>query len=166
MKALKQKDILFKTDENIFSCRVAGILIREDRVLLQRSSDDTGYAFPGGHVSFGETNAESLVREFKEELSADINVDSLQWIAEIFFPWSNKLCHQICLFYRISLCNEAQIKLTGTFNAIDKLDRVDTGIEFSWIPLSEIRNIELYPSNAKEKLLNPSNCIEHFIYRE
>lgn len=166
VNVLNQRDILFKTDGYIFSYRVAGILIKNDRVLLQRSSDDTGYSFPGGHVSFGETNAESLIREFKEEMSVGIKVENLQWVAEIFFNWGNRPCHQICLFYRIALLDETRIKLTDTFQGIDSLDRVKANIEFSWIPLSDLMNIELYPVNAREKLLNPSNSIEHFIYRE
>lgn len=163
---MKQRDILFKTEENIFSYRVAGILIRHGKVLLQRPINDTAYSFPGGHVSFGETNEETLIREFKEEISADINVHSLQWVAEIFFPWGDKPCHQICLFYRISLCNETQIALSGAFNAIDELDQMNIHLEFSWIPLSKIKDIELYPANAKEKLLTLSDKIEHFIDKQ
>lgn len=166
VSVLSQRDILFKTDEYIFSYRVAGILIKDNKVLLQRPLGDTGYSFPGGHVSFGETNAESLVREFEEEMSVDIKVENLQWVAEIFFPWGNKPCHQICLYYRISLLDETQISLTDTFRGLDELDGVDTNIEFSWIPLSELINIELYPVDAREKLLHPSNSIEYFVYRE
>lgn len=57
-------DILFKTDEHVFSYRVAGILINDNKILLQKSANDSGYAIPGGHVSFGELGAETLVREF------------------------------------------------------------------------------------------------------
>lgn len=163
---MKQKDILFETEENIFSYRVAGILIRDGMILLQRPVNEKGYSFPGGHVSFGETNKETLKREFKEEILVDINVDSLQWVAEIFFPWGDRRCHQICLFYNISLCDETQIALSGTFNALDELNRVKVDLEFSWIQLSEIKDIVLYPVNAKEKLPVLSNQIEYFIDKQ
>ena len=52
-------DILFKTDDYIFSYRVAGICIHNEKVLLHKAKGDEGYAFPGGHVSFGETSAET-----------------------------------------------------------------------------------------------------------
>lgn len=94
-------DILFKTDEHVFSYRVAGILIRNGSVLLQKPVHDPGYAFPGGHVGFGETNEETLIREFREELAADITVNGLRWVGEIFFPWGGKPCHQICLYYEV-----------------------------------------------------------------
>lgn len=71
-------DILFKTDNYVFSYRVAGICIHNGKVLLQKPTNDIGYAFPGGHVGFGETNSETLVREFNEEIGADIEVGSLK----------------------------------------------------------------------------------------
>ncbi|WP_052098183.1 NUDIX hydrolase [Paenibacillus stellifer] len=94
-------DILFKTDEHVFSYRVAGILIRNGSVLLQKPVHDPGYVVPGGHVGFGETNEETLIREFREELAADITVNGLRWVGEIFFPWGGKPCHQICLYYEV-----------------------------------------------------------------
>jgi len=163
---MKQEDILFRTEENIFSYRVAGILIKDEKILLHRPMNDTGYSFPGGHVSFGETNEETLIREFREEIAADIQVGELQWVAEIFFPWGDKPCHQICLFYRISLCDETQIPLSSSFYAVDELENIKVDLRFSWIPLSEVKNIKIYPVNAKEKLINQSDRIEHFICRE
>lgn len=40
-------DIIFKTEEYVFSYRVAGLLLHNGKVLLQRSADDTSYAIPG-----------------------------------------------------------------------------------------------------------------------
>ena len=69
------EDILFKTDDYVFSYRVGGLLIHNGKVLMQKAVDDEGYAFIGGHVAFGETTAETIVREFKEEIDADIKVE-------------------------------------------------------------------------------------------
>ena len=75
-------DLLFKMEEGVFSYRVAGICVREDRVLLQTTTgEDRSFAFPGGYVAFGETNAQTLMREFKEEIGADISVGELKWVA-------------------------------------------------------------------------------------
>ncbi len=67
-------DILFHHDNYIFSYRVSGILVRNGKVLLQVPKNTGEYAFPGGHVALGETNAETLRREWREEVGADIEV--------------------------------------------------------------------------------------------
>ena len=159
-------DILFKTDDYVFSYRVAGILIRDGKVLLQKPTNDTGYAFPGGHVEFGETNEDTLIREFKEEISADIKVKEIKWVAEIFFPWGDKPCHQICLYYIIELADESQIPLDGKFIAHERIEGRDFDIEFHWIPLTKVKNIEVYPSNASELLEHIEEGVKHFVYRE
>ena len=46
-------DILFKTDNYVFSYRVGGLLIHNGKVLMQKAVDDEGYAFICGHVAFG-----------------------------------------------------------------------------------------------------------------
>lgn len=82
-------EIFFHKDRRVFGYRVAGILIRDGKVLLQKHLDDDGLAFfPGGHVEFGETGEQALVREFREELSTDIRVGPLRWVGEMFYLWS------------------------------------------------------------------------------
>ena len=160
------QDILFKTNDYVFSYRVAGILIRNGKVLLQTPTNDTGYAFPGGHVSFGETNEDTLIREFKEEISADIKVNELRWVGEIFFHWGDKPCHQICLYYMITLADDTQIPLEGSFIGKEAIEEQNFDKEFHWIPLSEIDKCKIYPSNAKGLLKSIDNGVQHFVYQE
>lgn len=128
--------------------------------------DVEGLIIPGGHVSFGETNEETLVREFKEEINADINVGSLKWVGELFFPWGEKPCHQICLFYNVSLNENANIPLNGTFLGIEDLEGKSFKLEFHWIDIKDIEKIELYPIEAKKYLAEGLNKVEHFVYKE
>ena len=56
---------------------VAAIIKRDGKIFAtQRGYGDfkDGWEFPGGKVEPGETPEEALVREIKEELSADITV--------------------------------------------------------------------------------------------
>lgn len=80
-------DILFKNDDFVFSYRVGGILIHNEKILLQRPKNDD-YAIIGGHVAAMETSMETLKREFEEELHAEIEVDNLLAIGEIYFLFS------------------------------------------------------------------------------
>ncbi len=159
-------DILFKTPDYIFSYRVAGICMQNGCVLLQKPTNDTGFAFPGGHVAFDETNEETLKREFKEEIGADIMVSNLKWVAEIFFSWGNKPCHQICLYYIVTIPTDAQIPLNDKFICSEHLEGRDFDIEFHWIPLNEVKHIEVYPTNAAELLDKLNEGVQHFVYRE
>lgn len=160
------RDIIFKTDEYVFSYRVAGVLVCNGKVLLQRPQNDTAYAIPGGHVALGETNEETLIREFKEEINADIKVDELKWVGEIFFPWGDKPCHQICLFYNVLLTNHTTIPLSGSFWGTELLEDKSFKLEFSWIDIKDIETIELYPIEAKKYLSEGLSKVEHFVYKE
>lgn len=159
-------DILFKTDPFIFSCRVAGVLVREGKVLLQKMPGEPGYAFPGGHAALGEINADTLRREFMEEIQAEVSVGDLLWVGEIFFPWEGKPCHQICLFYQVTLSPETRIPLEGCFPALDHLAGREIPLEFHWVPLEALDRILLYPPQAKQALLRPGSGLRHFIYHE
>ena len=159
-------DILFKTDDYIFSYRVGGVLIHNDKMLLQRVPGDDGYAFIGGHVAFGETTAETLVREFKEEIRADIKVERLLMVGENFFPWGKHPCHQINLYHLVSLTDETQIPLDGSFKAVDELGNERIDLDMCWIPLKDIPNIIVYPTEAKEHIINIPNEIVYFVHKE
>lgn len=159
-------DILFKTDSWVFSYRVAGICIQNGKVLLQTTTGaDRSFAFPGGHVAFGETNAEALIREFREELGADIAVGDLKWVGEVFFPWGKKPCHQICLYYQVQIRNP-EIPQNGMFLAKEHLEGRSFDLEFHWVPLECVEGLELYPTNAKQLLNALDEGVQHFIYKE
>lgn len=157
-------DILFKTDEYIFSYRVAGICIEDGKILLQKPTNDDGYAFPGGHVAFGETNEETLKREFTEETGIEISVGELKWVGEIFFDWGERRCHQICLYYEVKA--ESALPDADKFTGKEHLEGRNFDIEFYLVPLEKIDGINLYPTNAKELLKDYGGGVKHFIYRE
>ena len=158
-------DILFKTEEYIFSYRVAGICINNGKVLLQKPTNDNAFAFPGGHVEFGETNVQTLIREFKEEIGVDISVGDLKWVAEIFFPWGNKPCHQICLYYIVDITSN-NIQLEGMFIGKEKIEGRKFDLEFHWIPMSDLNNIDVYPTNVVELMDKIDGGVQHFVYQE
>jgi len=159
-------DIIFKTDDWVFSYRVAGILIHNNKLFLQKPTNDTGFALPGGHVSLGETNVETLIREFKEEIGADITVGDLKWVGELFFPWDDRPCHQIGLYYSVQLKEKSQIPLDGSFIGLEQIEGRNFDIEFHWIPLDEMKNIEIYPTNVPDLLSKIDEGVQHFIFRE
>jgi 8-oxo-dGTP pyrophosphatase MutT (NUDIX family) len=164
--SLPEQDILFKTGVGVFSYRVAGVLVKDGKVLLQRAGSDPAYAFPGGHVNFGETSAQALVREFAEELNAPIDIVRLLWLGEIFFPWGDKDCHQICLFYLVKPGEGLLLPWEGEFSARDRSGPAANHVRFSWVSFAELEQSEVAPAILKPKLLCLADQIETFIFRE
>ena len=147
---------------NTTSLRAAGILIKNGKVLLQAPKDSEEYAFPGGHIEFGEQSADTLCREWKEELCADITVGKLQWIEENFWIWNGEEQHTVCLTYSITLDDESQIPLEGSFSSKEQ----DSDVWFHWIPLDEVQNLTVYPTDAADLLTRLNKGVRRLIYNE
>ena len=143
-------DILFKNDDFVFSYRVGGILIHNEKILLQRPKNDD-YAIIGGH---------------EEELHAGIEVDNLLAIGEIYFPWGKRPCHQICLYYNIHLLDDS-IPMDGVFHGYDELDHERINLDFCWIPLEELRkDTKVYPLELIPYILEQRKETVHFVSRQ
>ncbi len=123
-----------------------------------------GYAIPGGHVGFGETSEDALVREFKEETGINIKVVRMLWAGEIFFPWDDKDCHQICLYYLVEPAGGINEPISR--DTVDKVESYEAHLSFSWVEIDDFDGIEIYPTQAKGYLKNMSQQIKHFIYKE
>ena len=159
-------DILFKTEEFVFSYRVGGILIRDGKILLQKPKDDD-FAIIGGHVASFETGAETLKREFEEELHVDVEVGKLLAVGEIFFPWGKKPCHQLAMYYKVKLCDEQAIPLEGIFSGYDELDNQRYDLDFCWVPLEELANgLKVYPLELIPYILEDSGEVAHFVSKQ
>ena len=48
-----------------------GVCVQEGKILLCRAKGGATTYLPGGHVEFGETGRQALVREVKEEMGVD-----------------------------------------------------------------------------------------------
>jgi len=160
-------DISFARDGTGFSYRVAGIVMRNGHVLLQNTERDPGYAFPGGQVAFGETSAETLAREFREELGAEIEVGALRWVEENFFRWNHTQYQQIGLTFAVELVGKIEIPMEGRFRCLE----TRTGgnqVWFTWMPVERLRDsdITVYPHDAADLLARLDRGVRHILRRE
>ena len=56
------------------------------------------------------------------------------------------------------------IPQSGSFRAEEYLEGRNYGLDFYWIPLEEVRNIKLYPTNCAELLNKLNTGVQHFVY--
>jgi 8-oxo-dGTP pyrophosphatase MutT (NUDIX family) len=86
-------------------------LIRQgDRILVERGRDDvkdeTFFRLLGGSIEFGETGAETLRRELREELGAEADIGRVVATIENLFMYEGEAAHEIALVYESSLRDE------------------------------------------------------------
>jgi 8-oxo-dGTP diphosphatase len=111
---------------------VVAAIIHDDKgriLATQRGYGDykDGWEFPGGKMEAGETPEEALVREIREELSAEISVDEFLCTVEYDYPKFHLTMH--C--YLCSLVTEAlhlNEHEAAKWLTKDELDSVD------WLP--------------------------------
>ncbi|QED46353.1 NUDIX hydrolase [Cytobacillus dafuensis] len=153
-------DAVFQTERAVFNFRVAGIWIVDHHVLLHRNVDDVYWALPGGRVVIGEDTQTSIVREFAEELGAQVTVDRLLWTNENFFTYKGKEFHELAFYYKISSEETARFFKTESFYGLEG----DRWI-YQWMPIDEINKIVLFPEFLKEGIKEIPDYTQHIVDR-
>ncbi|MEL6257248.1 MAG: NUDIX domain-containing protein [Bacteroidota bacterium] len=62
--------------------KIAWIELKDGKVLSARSKGKDRFFLPGGKREPGESDEETLVREVREELSVEINPESIEWVGK------------------------------------------------------------------------------------
>ncbi len=100
---------------------VNGIIFFNDKILLEKRSDDNKWGIPGGWVEVGESPQESLVREIKEETNLDVKVGNIIDVysrcpGDFGFPYSS--CHLVfyCEVLNGELKKSFESKEVGFYN--------------------------------------------------
>ena len=116
-----------------------GVAIRDGKVLLCRAKGGQSTYLPGGHIEFGETGREALVREVKEELGTDSTAGEFLGVVENSFDQHGKRHCEINLVYRLDLASDAA-------------ESQEDWIAFEWCDLAELPKANLLPGEMGDLL--------------
>ena len=84
-----------------------GLAFRNNKVLAHEGFDVKAnkyfYRIIGGGIEFLESSEQALIREFKEEISADIKIVEKLEVVENVFEHQGKRGHEIMFVYRVEI---------------------------------------------------------------
>lgn len=158
-------DVKIKTEKEEFHGRTCGIIQQEDSFLIMRVNKTPYYHIPGGHIEIGEDSEEAVIREIEEEIGCEVKETKLFVIQENFWIRDNKKCHGIEFYYIIK--PKEYLKIKG-YSRIENDKGEERVLEFKWVNLKELKDIDLRPNNIKDLLINKKsfNELTHIIIKE
>lgn len=155
------QDIQFKTDSGMFNCRVVGVCAKENRIFLSKLKSDDYWTFIGGKVRFGESSDMAILREYREETGAELQIDRMLALIENFFELDGKPWHQYIFFYLLRDDNDVLEFFDGERAVSDNSEAV-----YRWFSLSELQDIRIKPDCSKAILQELSANTQHYINRD
>ncbi|NLW79916.1 MAG: NUDIX domain-containing protein [Ruminococcaceae bacterium] len=137
-------DVSYRMEAGRFNLRAAGLLVSNNKLLVMKL-DTTPYYFPpGGRVKLHENSAETLKREWAEELELAVKVDELAVIAESYFTEmvTGEQYHEIGFYYWLEpQCAEA----LPTRQEFERVDEAGKPLYFRWQPIDALGDIFIRP---------------------
>ena len=144
-------DLKIKTETEEFHVRTCGIIKQENKFLIMKVNKTSYYHIPGGQIEIGEDSEQAVIREIKEEIGCDVKEAKLFSIEENFWMRNNKKCHGIEFYYIIK--PKQQLKMQDC-EKIENDKGEEKLLNFKWVTLEELKDIDLRPSNIKDMLIN------------
>ena len=128
-----------------------GVCVRDGKLLLCRAKGGSSTYLPGGHIEFGETGRQALVREVKEELGVESSTGAFLGVVENSFLQHGKPHAEINLVYELKWGTGKGERGTGngewgTENGeLPVLQSREDWIEFEWCELNRLDEANLLP---------------------
>ena len=80
-----------------------GVCVQDGKILLCRAKGGATTYLPGGHVEFGETGRQALVREMKEEMGVEAETGAFLGVVENAFEQHGKPHAEVNLVYELKV---------------------------------------------------------------
>lgn len=119
-----------------------GVCVIDGKVLLCYPKDRSYSYLPGGHIEFGETGREALVREMKEETGLDATAGELLGVVESSFMQKGEKHCEINLIYAMKVEVEERGRQWNVPSCED-------WICFDWVDCDKLDSANLLPPEMK-----------------
>ena len=119
-----------------------GVCVVDGKVLLCLPKDRSYSYLPGGHIEFGETGREALVREMKEETGLVATAGELLGVVESSFVQKGERHCEINLIYEMSLVSR--------LSSLTPVAACEDWICFDWVACDKIDGANLLPPEMKK----------------
>lgn len=160
---IENNDINIIKEDKQFKFRVAGIVEKDNKILISKMHYNSYYCFPGGHVEILEDTNKAIERELNEELYFKVNVKSLFLIHENFYKNRNKNFHELCFYYLV----EPKENITTEDKEHEEIDHGSlVKYKYKWVEKSELKNYNLHPKVVVEKIEKNDKNFKHFISKD
>ena len=127
------------------------LILREGRILLNRCRDESGdwYALPGGGQEEGETLHETIVRECREEIGAEVQVVGLRYVRDLIvanhgFTYLEEAAHQVEHLFECRVPDDYE-PACGPGPDSAQIDVV-------WVDAATLARVRVYPGLVRDVL--------------
>ena len=153
------KDLCIDYDGGVVNIRVGAIILKDGKFLMV-SHPAVDYLYSvGGRIRFGETAAEAVVREVREETGRTLEVERLGFVTEDFFIGDmpshfGKLIYELGYYFYMKTPPDFE-PVCGSFT--------EEGSEEFLVWVSPEERRKMYPVFFNDELRHPEPVIKHFV---
>jgi ADP-ribose pyrophosphatase YjhB (NUDIX family) len=144
-----------------FNFRAAGIVMRDEHVLVTHSVREQHWYLPGGRVEWGESTRDAVGREIAEELGVAGEVGELAIVLENFFAYGGHRWHELAHYYPVVLPSSFPFRVDGEVCHRSHDGGVD--IEFKWVRVDALAAHGFQPSALRRELLSWDSTLRHIV---
>jgi len=160
---MKKSDITFNSDDLIFNYRIAGVIRKGNKILVQQDNRSLHYTLPGGRCSFMEDSKLTLQREIEEEIGYKVKfVKDISFLENFFISsFNGKQYHELLIVLEIYFENE-DIYGLESIPCIEEHKK--DFFTFTWIDIDELRQKNFKPEALLDSIQNEN--FDHIILSE
>ncbi len=178
LKIMEPTKIALDLEEGYFGVRAAGVMLKEDKVLLFQPETFDFWTFPGGGVHLHETLPDAIEREWFEETGFEVEVKRLLYILESFFTFeeneifqaktSEGRIHGYGFCFLVEPKEKEGVWLEEEFYGEEDVQYQGRNLKITlkWFERSELDNINLVPPCLIKALQTIPDTPVHIVDRE